>query len=348
MSDKFGAWPSREAAELFLRGLVEDGVVFDKSFGTDPSLAHFLIQQGIAPPAYARYKTQQPQFAATLQMDAISASAETHAYLDVLQKMVTGLNEIDIPVVVLKGAALALCAYPSPGWRTMSDVDVWIHKDDMPRAIAAMAGLGFEQIGSKAGEEGQLSHSGKIKFNLPGWSMGGLELHTNPFAGLFLEASAAIDLDAIWSRKVSLESMEGAYRLSAEDFFLQVALHLTASNQFSLAALRGLLDMMMIAKSLSASWLLIAARAQLWQAKTAIWLVLSIIDDIFQPDGLREVVASLAPSKLRQRTLAQFVTTDGVLLGRDFRHSKKRYLYLAALVDKPSRLPHVFQKLRSR
>jgi hypothetical protein len=68
------------------------------------------------------------------------AAAARERSLDRLLQAFAGAG---IPVILLKGAALAHLIYPAPELRSMADVDVLIDRSDMARAVAAARDLGF-------------------------------------------------------------------------------------------------------------------------------------------------------------------------------------------------------------
>jgi hypothetical protein len=56
-------------------------------------------------------------------------------------------EEVGIPAVLLKGAALALRYYRNLGMRSMADIDLLVHPADVRRAAALLAELGWTQTG---------------------------------------------------------------------------------------------------------------------------------------------------------------------------------------------------------
>jgi hypothetical protein len=80
----------------------------------------------------------------------------------------------DIPVIVLKGVALAETVYESPVLRHCHDIDLLIKDQDMSRAASLLLAIGFKEIDSDAGlknDNRKLEHES----GLP------LELHTALF-----------------------------------------------------------------------------------------------------------------------------------------------------------------------
>ncbi len=60
-----------------------------------------------------------------------------------LERILQAFDEAGIPVIVLKGAALAATVYEDIGLRPMGDLDLLIHPEDFSQAIRRMRSLGF-------------------------------------------------------------------------------------------------------------------------------------------------------------------------------------------------------------
>jgi hypothetical protein len=331
-----GLWPDAATALLFLRNLLPGRA----SLAPLPPLprdavAAYCVEQGLGPWVADTYGNAWPELSQKLALDAISSRMEGDLYRALLRRTATVLHAAGLPMVLLKGAALVETVYAEPTWRTMSDVDVWLQATDMPRALVQLPQAGFEHQ-RKAQGPPRLSARGKIKFNEPGWTIGGVELHVNPFAGVLMEATAAVNLHEIWGRirPITLDNIP-AYRMSAEDMLIHVAAHLAISNQFCQAAIRGLLDIACIAYAETVDWAAVADRARRWRLATAVWLTLKIGNALFPLDGSDQAVAALAPSAARQALLSRFVNVPSVVAGSDFRGQRRRYLFLYLMVDQP-------------
>ena len=346
---QFSPWPDKATALSMLRGLAarqavavgqDNGLADDFSAEITSPLTDWLAEQGLGPIMRYRYAAQLPELAQALQVDAMLAAAENKLYLDALQAMLAPLTAEGIGVTLLKGVALALSAYPEPALRTMSDVDIWIETEAIERAIACLDAAGFEHVNRpKNTEPLHISHRGKIKFNLPGWHIGGVEIHTNPFAITAVQRTSRVDLPAMWARTTPLAAtLPGARQPAPEDMIIHVAVHLAVSNQFCFAGLRGLLDVALVARRQNIDWHLLAERARRWRLSVPVWLVLRYADAIFGLSGAQDAIEQLQPSRMRQRLLGRYVTLDRIVTGYDFRPNQNRYLYLASMIDQPIRL----------
>ncbi|MBU0718411.1 MAG: nucleotidyltransferase family protein [Planctomycetes bacterium] len=72
------------------------------------------------------------------------AAANLHLQSE-LTEIVRWFNEADVPVMLLKGAALNLTVYPRPDLRPMSDLDLLVRPGDAERALSLLQGHGCRQ-----------------------------------------------------------------------------------------------------------------------------------------------------------------------------------------------------------
>ena len=59
---------------------------------------------------------------------------------ELLRATLLRLSDADIPVIVLKGAALSALVYPSPALRSMGDIDLLVRRRDLGRADEVLRG----------------------------------------------------------------------------------------------------------------------------------------------------------------------------------------------------------------
>ena len=60
---------------------------------------------------------------------------------ELLRTTLLRFAEASVPVIVLKGAALATLVYPSPALRPMRDIDLLVHRRDLDRVEAVLHSL---------------------------------------------------------------------------------------------------------------------------------------------------------------------------------------------------------------
>lgn len=350
----FGPWPDRATAWAFWRGVLTPGerpatLTELTRLSTWPALAAWLVQEGLGPLIYAAYQNGAPEVVTAFKADYQRAVGEQAMYQVSLTHMLRGMASAEIPVVLLKGAALAYSAYPHPALRTMSDIDVWLHPQQIRQAMACIQDIGFRHY-DKDGRETppRLSPGGKVKFNLPNWTNGGIELHTNPFAGVWLESLTTIDGSSVWQRRQPL-SVAGApaWQLAPEDTLLQVGLHLMIGNQLGQAVLRGLIDLTLAVRSRPLDGAALAQRARAWGVSSAVWLALHLARQIFGLPEIEAALPAISPTAPRRAWLLRLADPERLVQGQVLR-GRARRLLLLGLVDRPIALLRLLPKLRRR
>lgn len=338
---KLGPWPDEATAHLFLEKLA-DGTPFEDQECLHlqrldmEELAAWLVQHDIGALAYDRCRHAFPDLATHLRADAFSATAENSLHFATLEQIVKAFRAACIPVVLLKGAALATTVYQNWSLRPMSDIDIWVGDKDMPRAVKTMQRLGFVAYGKEARPPDlQMLSKGEIRFHKPDWQHGLVELHWSAFPGWWVQRTAVVDHKAIWARAEPL-TIAGCqvYQLAAEDMIIQLAVHLAVNHQFDDISLRALMDMALLARSRTVEWHVVGERARTWQVGVAVWTALAIAAQLAGIPGLEEMNRQLSPTAVRRRLLSFFVSPQTILAGRNLTKSKARYLFLLLLVDR--------------
>ena len=107
------------------------------------------VRHGVAPLLYQRLKTLNPSANITAsivqrlrEIYLRSAWENTRLYHE-LSKVLSLLQNDGIPVIVLKGAALAETAYQNIALRPMGDVDLLVKKEDLYRTEITLLSLGY-------------------------------------------------------------------------------------------------------------------------------------------------------------------------------------------------------------
>jgi hypothetical protein len=104
------------------------------------------------------------------------AAAAREASVD---QLLTAFGQADVPIILLKGAALAHLIYPSPVLRPMVDIDVLVAPDDVARAAAISRGLGYSfaaEYGSRFAA--RMHHLTPATIDRAGFRIS-LEIHTD-------------------------------------------------------------------------------------------------------------------------------------------------------------------------
>ncbi len=126
----------------------------------------------------------------------------------------------------LRGPALAEHLYGNIGTRQFGDLDLLVHKRDVPQVSAILRGLGYAEIDRRPGFAREFSYTLEYFKDRHGWII--VEPHWSiaypPYADRF-------DMESVWKRCIRgrVAGVE-AWRLEREELLLHLCLHLAHRN----------------------------------------------------------------------------------------------------------------------
>jgi hypothetical protein len=197
-------------------------------------------------------------------------------------------------VIVLKGAYLAAKVYEDRALRGMSDIDLLVRRDDLPRAVELLNQAGWHQPDAPAGDMVAGSGHQLATFVRDGTH---LEIHwtiedeRSPFD---------IDVEAIWRRARSVPIAGApAFALAPEDLLLHVCLH-ASYNHGWLPFNQGLRPLCDVRASImhfgeELDWNVFTSRAREWKVDCCAWLTLVLARDLVAISVPEGSIARLAP-----------------------------------------------------
>ncbi len=174
------------------------------------ALLQAVLAEGVAPLLSFRLaETGQvamipPAARAALRTACLNTWRNNQEIIKELQVLARHFSQAGIPVVVLKGACFALTIYPDPGLRPMSDLDLLIPREKLPRAVEIATRLGYSNTLPEAmpGLRDLLGHD--IYLQRGGLS---LELHHSLVADRVFRY--AVPVDWFWTQTEPLASPPG-------------------------------------------------------------------------------------------------------------------------------------------
>lgn len=152
-----------------------------------------------------------------------------------LKKIIQAADEEGIPVIVLKGAALAISVYSNIALRPMIDIDLLLHQEHLEQMDAIMRQLGYESNIDDTWTEKKHHH-------LPSYIRHpyDVEIHWNLAPP---DAPVTLDLSGIWDRARRLQIDDvPALMLAPEDLIIHLCLHASVNHLFRIRPLRSLCD----------------------------------------------------------------------------------------------------------
>ena len=201
-------------------------------------LVHAAQVHGVAPLLYhalreAGWPEQMPsRLRNDLQAAYHKTTAQNMLLYQELSRILTAVQGSlapgQIPVVVLKGAALAATIYPSIGLRPMGDLDLLVPKHLLDDAVEAVKGLGYSPEARPEIRPGLARLTG-YEVNLDGGRHLPLhvELHWNLIGGQ--ESHYQPDIDWFWKQIEPWKMESGKWRTESSFHFPPSTFQLTPS-----------------------------------------------------------------------------------------------------------------------
>ena len=302
------------------------------------NLIEFAGKSGVAQVLFTYLKSQNvsPPPAAAERIRNIHLTSAVHntKLFHELEKILRAVQAAGITAVPLKGAWLAEAAYRNIALRGMSDLDLWVQRNQLAAARQVMVSLGYSSRSNadrpQALQDALTGETQMFKIGAPL-----VELHWNVFPGEWLRHTARIDEQVIWQRTLPHHGAT-VRQLSPEDAIIHICVHLAVNHQMSTSGLRTLLDLDCARQRLKVDWGIVAERARAWRVATATWLVLRMLGELFgDPEG-KLPLPDLRPSLFRRGILRRFVSPGNLVRGIRISSGPQRFVYLLALVDRPA------------
>jgi hypothetical protein len=247
--------------------------------------------------------------------DYYAAARRYVARAERLREALSALRDAVVPVVVLKGMALAEPLYGNPALRPMEDIDLLIAAADVERAHAALRALGYRTPPSFADD---LAHRAASMFDRPDPSGGPparLDVHWSLVDGKSSPVAARWGA-GVWQR--TAPAALGADRvtvLGPTDALLHACVHLTVNH--GLLGLLWRLDIALMAHRWSGDvdWERVVTAAADARLGGIVFAALRCVDATLGPVIPPAVLAALRPRALRTRGLERWLLPRFAALG---------------------------------
>ncbi len=182
------------------------------------TLCHHGLSGVVAALADAGAIELEPALHARVRDQAVKYTAQLMAWQVEWRRVLSA--EPSLPVLVLKGAALAHLLYPQPHWRMLGDLDLLIRPEDCPRFEASLETAGYHASLSAGGD--LLSAERQYVRRLGPRLESRVDLHWALSNRPVLAAWA--DWPELWAAAVEIPAL-GAQALGLEHALLQACVH---------------------------------------------------------------------------------------------------------------------------
>lgn len=246
----------------------------------------------------------------------------------------------EIPVMLLKGAAVGAMADPSFRARPMTDVDLLVHKEDAARAREAVLAARWTQSSDERLHEllKEMHHEAPFHdAQLPGLR---LELHT---VLLPPDHAFALSLEELWNAALHVQApFQGASIPSPAHLLFHVAVHFAWQHQMQFGTWRSLRAAGVVVQAASFDWQQAIALAMRTRAATSLYWTLRLAQRLAAMEIPSEALVTLAPpTGERWRQVIERSVVAGIAPGESPQNPSdrlSRLLWRAALRPKWSGL----------
>ena len=262
----------------------------------------------LAPLLYALFRTL-PSPVPILDRLRTAWVAGTRAHLlgvEQLRVILSAFEREGLPAIPLKGPVLGEALYRDPALRPFTDLDLLIHRADLPRALQLLSSLGYRHLAAGRPLEFELAYAGAACFvstsrepaELP------LDLHWELLTHPGVAPARVVDSREFWDRGVKVEGWSRpTLTLCPEDLLIYLALHWAVHHAF--AGLIWKLDLALLLRRHGGTldWDAIAERAHRWRVRGALYFALREVQEHFGVEVPPSLVARIRPRGLRRSAL---------------------------------------------
>jgi hypothetical protein len=318
-----------------------------------PGVLHLARSQGIAPLLYSILQHHQAPLPAAVR-DAFEesyyrvAAANTLRFQE-LAGVLAALSAAAVPVLLLKGAALAESVYGNLALRPMVDLDLMVPRDRIEQVPSLLEPLGYRLLPGPAGHPFPFTtrYGGEIMLRNDRslWPVQ-LDVHWNLLAIWWMDHTTRLDVDALWQNaRPLLLSGASVLQFCPEDALLHLCLHAGAGHSY--AQLLNFIDIdRLVAVYQQLDWDQFVQRARRFQIGASVYFALQFTRDLLHTPIPPRVMADLGPSTLRRSVVVALASPQHTILGTRAPLSRRsRYLLHLALVDRPSGIARLARHL---
>ncbi|UCD84932.1 MAG: nucleotidyltransferase family protein [Deltaproteobacteria bacterium] len=206
-----------------------------------------------------------------------------------LSELLRALTSDGIPVIALKGMHLAEIVYGNVALRPMSDIDLLVKDEDLPKTEERMFGLGYSYGPFAYANRSWIAEKIGNRAYVPAKGGSVVEIHW----GIGLGSPFNIDPKGLWERACPA-TIDGTpvLVLSPEDLLLHMCLHTSFQNAF-LTGLLPLCDIVRIIQHYRGEldWGKVQDRIGQWGVARPVYLTLDLAKELLRaevPNGFLE------------------------------------------------------------
>lgn len=206
-------------------------------------------------------------------------------------RVLKSLADNRLPVIALKGLALAKNLYGDIALRPMVDIDFLVKEEDLVRAGRTLLTLGYRQV-FPAWESTIKRHHHLPPFTSKSGTI--IELHWNIVS---LHCPIKVDINGLWESACLIKEDDAAVRvLSLEDLFLHICIHACFNLQTGIDLIP-FCDMAGLIRTFAdkIDWQIVIERATRWGAQKGVYLMLLLVRELLGVSAPDKIMSELKP-----------------------------------------------------
>lgn len=225
-----------------------------------------------------------------------------------LRRILETLYKNDVPVIFLKGAALAKTVYGDIGLRPMSDVDILVRREDLSKAVELLFHMGYGLCGNQETKGQDINIKELINTynrHVPALShpqgIQKLDIHwTIP--------DSPCNIAGLWERAKTIKiDKADVMVLSLEDLLLHLSLHTSVHHKFHDHGLKQLYDIAITIHRYfkEIDWEQLRLRAYEWRTGKYLHLTLRLSREILGANVPERILSALKPKAFNEKLLME-------------------------------------------
>ncbi len=248
-----------------------------------------------------------------------------------LTRVLSAFEREGVPVIPLRGPALAEFLYRDPSLRAFSDLDLLIPEADLPRAQSLLSGWGYRHMeaGLPLSLELNWRHAACFAAERP--EQIPIDLHWGLVDYPGIAPAAAINHQELWDRAVRIDRPGGArWKLCPEDLLISLALHWAVHHALSGLIWQLDLALLIFRSGDTLDWDAVVERTGRWGSRGAVFLALREVRERLETAVPACALERLRPAGLRQTLL------DWLCLRGEEHRERLDYLVPLLVMDRGS------------
>lgn len=221
-----------------------------------------------------------------------------------LTRLLSAFEHQGVPVIPLRGPALADLLYRDPGLRPFTDLDLLISEKHLPRALPLLAALGYRHMEAGLPLPHELAWRHAASFTAEDPDTLPIDLHWGVVDYPGSAPAAPIDHQQLWDRAVRVEGPGGIrWGLCPEDLLIYLAVHWAVHHALSGLIWQLDLAMLILRHGQVLDWDAVSERAHRWRVRSALFFALQEVQKHFEVTIPPWALARLRPGGARSALL---------------------------------------------